>query len=701
MVKIIDEMASLRAWEMTEESVKNEIRQLLQDDRQAIESFVKMHKGMQEYVKNGYTNAQKVNMSKNYMRETYDNRFSTMIAPAQDEAEMRRKGYKLVKKLDTIGTGKVAVGLYMSKDMIKQPFNKSALRIVGYGQEGIPMMQMEYFAQNQDAYKTVKEDLKFQKKMDAISVELIMKGKQPSTEEAVMPVFDEEGNVVDYLYTRSVSDKIQYMGLEFDGAESIGRGFAHEVDQEESLKHNQVIWEELMLDMAKNKGASNVNAKMKEYVEINVKSQIGIVADIAKILPKEYKDALYRLKKHTNVIDGMVEEEVVQAIVGKHVWENLNDAERTNLRSQLADGKLWVRRDMLLPMFGVRDLSAMDAKAAKLIPQAIQTYIRHLEGLWKSFVALYKVDVVIKTLPVLIGNFLSNFVSGLMTGENPISIVKNYIAAWTELNHYIETKQKIAQLQADRALGRNKEEIDRELDRLISDLESSPLKPLVEAGLYTQIVEETEAANYTSSNRIARWLDEKKDPLPEFVQKGLDVLWVDNKTALFQMLHAATAKSDFVARYSQFVYGKQKEVKKQEKELGRKLTEKEINDIEQKTIKFVRTAFVNYASPDSAFLQYMNDMGFVMFTKYAVRIQAAIQQLFAKYPVRAAAALFGQELMFGATGWDPEDITEKAFFTHGTNIFYSPSVLNMIKDVLEPHAVTYAAAVLKAVTPTN
>ena len=703
MVKIIDEMVSLRAWEMTEESAKNEIKKLLQEDRKAVENFVKLHKGMQEYVKNGYTDAQKINMSKNYARETYDNRYSTVLAPISDEVTMRQRGYKLVKIVDTVGggkTGKRAVGLYVSTDMVKQPFNKSALRIIGHAQEGIPMVQMEYFAQNTDAYKTAREDLKFLKKLDAISVEMILRGKEPQVETSVMPVFNEEGVVVDYVYPRSMADKIQHMGIEFDGTEAIGRGFSHEVDQEESLKHNQVLWEELMLDVAKNKGGSTVNSKMKEYVKIDMHSQIDIVADIAKILPKEFKDALYKLKKSTDT-QGMAAEDVVRSAVGERVWEHLNDAEKANLRSQLAGGTLWVRRDMLLPMFGVRDLSMMDMKVARLIPQAIRTYIRHLEGLWKSFVAIYKVDVVIKTLPVLVGNFISNFMSGIMAGENPIEIVKNYIAAWTELNHYIATKQKIAQLQADMALGKDREAIQKELDRLLGDLDSSALKPLVDAGLYTQIVEETEAANYTSSNRITRWLEGHQERLPELVRKGLDVLWIDNKTALFQALHAATAKSDFVARYSQFVYAKRKEIRKQEKLLGRKLTQKEINSVEDKTIDFVRTAFVNYTAPDSAFLQYLNDMGLVMFTKYAIRIQVAIQQLFAKYPTRAAAALFGQEIMFGAIGWEPEDIVEKSFLTHGTNIFYSPHVLDMFKEILTPHALEYAMGVMKAITPTK
>lgn len=698
IVKMIDEMISLKAWEMTDESAKNEIRNLLEVDRKAVEGYVKLHKGMQEYVKKGYTVGQKLNMPKNYHRETYDNRYSNMMAPLSEKAVMERKGYKLLREVPTVGGSKATMGLYISKDMVKQPFNKSALRIIGTDQDGIPLMQMEYYARNIDAYKTAKDARTHQKKVDAISVELVMRGKTPALEEAIMPVFNDKGEVVDYVYTTAVEDKMKHMGLELDGTESIGRGFAHEVDKEESLKHNQVLWEEMMLDLARNKGFSNINKNLKEYVEINVASDIGVVADIARILPKEYKDALYTLKKNTNALDDLVALDVVESVVGERVWKELNDAEKENLRVQLSGGKLWLRRDMLLPMFGARDLSIMNNKYTKFIPQAIQTFIRHLEGLWKSFVSLYKIDVVVKTIPVFVGNFISNFMSGLMAGENPIDIVKNYIAAWTELNHYIDTKQKIARLHADIALGKDADAVQVELARLVSDLESSSLKPLVDAGLYTQIVEETEAVNYTSSNRIARWAQMRQEVLPDLVRKGMDVLWVTEKTAMFQVLHAAQAKSDFVARYSQFVYAKKKEVRKLEKSLGRKLTESEINKIEHKTIKFVRTAFVNYTSPDSPLLQYLNDMGFVLFTKYAIRIQAAIHQLFAKYPVRAAAALFGQELMFGAIGWEPDDVTEKALFTHGTDIFYSPDILDMFKNVFVPQTFEYANDLRKIVT---
>lgn len=74
-------------------------------------------------------------------------------------------------------------------------------------------------------------------------------------------------------------------------------------------------------------------------------------------------------------------------------------------------GKLWVRRDMLLPLFGFRDVSITNAMLVKELPLAVKTLIRKSEKLVeKEMVSLYKIDVVIKTLPVIMGNITSNLV---------------------------------------------------------------------------------------------------------------------------------------------------------------------------------------------------------------------------------------------------------------------------------------------------
>ena len=64
--------------------------------------------------------------------------------------------------------------------------------------------------------------------------------------------------------------------------------------------------------------------------------------------------------------------------------------------------------------------------------------------------------------------------------------------------------------------------------------------------------------------------------------------------------------------------------------------------------------FINYDVPTSRGLQYMNDMGAVMFTKYNIRIQKALFQLLKKRPATAMAqALFINTFTSMESGIDP------------------------------------------------
>ena len=700
VAELIDELVSMKAWVATGEEVKTKTRELLSEEKEAVVAFAKLQKGMHKYLLDTYTDGRRINEKKGYIRETYDERVSSIIAPAADVKEMRDRGYKLVKKVkmaDALATGQ-EMALYVASNMVKQPINKTAIRVTGAKQAGLTVFEMLMRAGDEMASTHAKSAIAYQKKVTALKMELVMQGKAVDLEGILSPEFDANGRIVDYRHTVTMTDKIQHLGLEMDGPESIGRGFAHQVDEEQSEMQNEVIWEELLVDLAKNKGKSNINRDFKEYIAIDINSDVKIVQDVARILPPTFKAKLSKLRSEVRKApnEPMVSEATAQTMYGK-AWDRLDEKEKLNARAQLQSGKLWVRRDMLLPMFGVRDMSMVDLPGLKHLPAAMKRWIRFLENYWKSFVSMYKVDVVIKTLPVIMLNVMSNVVSGMLAGENPIEIVKNYIAAWTELDNYIKMKERVAELNAELALGdRSSDSIRRELEKLVNDMKESPIAPLVTAGLYTQIVEETEAANYTSSNRIARALDDKLDMLPTMVRKGVDLLWVREKTALFQLVHAATAKSDFVARYSQFAYAKKKEVAKKEKELKRKLKEDEIKEIERKIIKVVRTAYVNYAAPDSPALQYANDMGLLLFTRYAIRVQAALHQLAMGHPVRMAVALIGQEVMAGGIGWEPEDVTEKSFMTHGLDIFYTPDVQQMIENVVIPQMYTNVKEAIKA-----
>ena len=79
---------------------------------------------------------------------------------------------------------------------------------------------------------------------------------------------------------------------------------------------------------------------------------------------------------------------------------------------------------------------------------------------------------------------------------------------------------------------------------------------------------------------------------------------------------------DFTSKYVLYKYSMEK--------ADRKLSHEE-------AIQRASDAFVNYDIPTSAELQYMNDMGLMMFTKYRLRIQRAMLTLMKERPGSALA----------------------------------------------------------------
>jgi len=110
--------------------------------------------------------------------------------------------------------------------------------------------------------------------------------------------------------------------------------------------------------------------------------------------------------------------------------------------------------------------------------------------------------------------------------------------------------------------------------------------------------------------------------LPEAVKKTGKFFYMAHDTPLYKLMYQGTHLSDFIARYTLY-----------EHMISRKknpLTEKE-------AIQLSVEAFVNYDIPTHRFIQYMNDMGMIWFTKYYMRIQKVIMFLMRDNPGRTLA----------------------------------------------------------------
>ena len=70
--------------------------------------------------------------------------------------------------------------------------------------------------------------------------------------------------------------------------------------------------------------------------------------------------------------------------------------------------------------------------------------------------------------------------------------------------------------------------------------------------------------------------------------------------------------------------------------------------------------FINYEYPDNKYLQYANDMGLFMFTKFLLRVQPVIAKQFDKHTANAVASVAVQQYLGNVS-----DIPDSAMVLRG------------------------------------
>ena len=156
----------------------------------------------------------------------------------------------------------------------------------------------------------------------------------------------------------------------------------------------------------------------------------------------------------------------------------------------------------------------------------------------------------------------------------------------------------------------------------------------MEAGSLPSIVEDVEADEELFSYKTD--LSEKTEKftglLPKSVRTAGKLLYVTHDTTLYKVLSQGTQISDFLARYTLY----QHSISKKRDPLTHTEAVIEASD-----------AFVNYDSPSGRGLQLANDLGLIMFTKYYLRVQRAIQQAVADHPIRALTLAVADNYILG------------------------------------------------------
>jgi hypothetical protein len=254
-------------------------------------------------------------------------------------------------------------------------------------------------------------------------------------------------------------------------------------------------------------------------------------------------------------------------------------------------------------------------------------YMTRGERAWQEVVREIKTIYVIKNVSTMVGNNLSNISQLLASGVSLKSIREHLPVAMKSATAYMADTEELRELENQLATGYtqgNDAGIERKIVRLRDAIARNPAREMIEAGLMPSIVEDIGEADdpFSYKTELAKKTERFTDKLNPKVKEAAKFVYMTRDGKLYKALHQATQISDFVARYVMY----QHRISQEENPLSKAAAIQEVSE-----------AFVNYDIAMHRNIQFMDDMGLFMFTKYFLRMQKVLLKMGRENPARVLA----------------------------------------------------------------
>jgi exodeoxyribonuclease-5 len=630
IISMIDQLATLNAVEQVnprdlDNALKVINHEMSRTDDNGIVFLMGMADNFKRSAQNDLFGGNPVQMRKGYVYDITDGdiNIEVIVDTPENRERMENLGMELIGEVQrdrndqTTNSRRLMYRGYRGVNT----WQKAAVSLTGRQGQGVDLFEISGFDPQQTAWSLGQ----MKGLTNAQAKKQFKNGAVPAEEVIAIPVLNSQGSIVNYRYEMSLENKQKYLknGRNNDYFDQvIPRQFGSIQDRVATVDiNNQVAaliyeeWERFKDD--------------PKYNLVNIgKHGNKRSKDMWNVIPREMKDSLQQAFQGTEFVDGKK----------RLVAFPLRD-EAVNL------------------VLGFRKLSILDLPAPggkKLIRGKNATFAaKTAEKIWQEMMKLVRIKMAIINPQVVIGNLSSNFAILLAKGI-PVEYIKAKTPeAIRSMRQYQRDVQRIDELQ--RLIGvrqlekKNTSKLKLERDRLIEELSRNPVRDLVQSGLFTSIVEEqTEDEDTYREWVVSSLLEKTTGAIPKGAVKVAKEAHMLPGTTAFNMAIAATQYGDFIGRYVMFKY--QTEVQKMDR---------------KESINQALAHFIYYDMPQNRWLQFANDNGFFMFSKFFLRIQPVVAQLFASNPVKATAVIAMQQaLMPGPTD---ENIGTFALFNNWDN----------------------------------
>lgn len=618
---IIDQLASLYALRYTNAGQITAAAKIMADEAKrgnesGIELVLRLHKSLQQQSKEQLFNGSEALMTKGYLPEIYDPKKEVLVATEKDGAELIKQGFTKGKKTvaydPTDPSRNVERRLYTRDGGGLRPWLSGATSFTGEVAKGSRSRSDN--VKDLADWKVNKRELEsmYKAKQASMKTEFVYDPDfDPSKvpDHFAAPILNAEGDITDYRYLmrEEVKDDKDVLNRDnrFDKLFGVFAGSIY--DKTSTKEHNrkviQTLHDQYNADFA---------TKSVSYRKLGLKSTDPELRDIYRMLPEDTKQAI------------------------KEIW----GTDYILVRSDLMDITFGYRKQSISDAFTKEQKNVVEQLFVSLATHAMgdkAAYnIRRAEDVWQEIVGEVKDILVIKNVKTLLGNIGSNVSLLYWHGVPFKDMVKYHRIALKGVTTYRADSAALIELETKLTAGiitTSEAAMKKEIARLKTALDANPVKELIDAGLMPSIVEDVSLDDdvYSYKSRLTDYVDAHTNKWNKHIIKAARAGYMSKDTDTYKVLRHATQLSDFVARYTLYQH----------------VTNKKDNPMSKAdAVNLASDSFINYDIPSHRNLQYMNDMGFVMFTKYYLRIQKVIAHLYADKPGRAMAMLmFDQYVM--------------------------------------------------------
>jgi hypothetical protein len=431
---------------------------------------------------------------------------------------------------------------------------------------------------------------------DPLLVAKITADRTKETGLALMPLFDENGNL--FAYERSIDPAmLDWLQLKTNMSQAMGIRSGRQVEEALSHELNKTLINRLRDMWNKDK-----LIRSSEYINL-FKSNDPIHKDAVKIFSNETMEYIRaRFPEGFYVRKDMIDDAIGyrSASIGD-VWTG-NSRWSPATQEQV--------KKILMGMFGNK---------------AYQYAVR-AESLLQNVIQDLRVAIVIKSIIVPMANAASNIYQLIGRGVPVVQIFRSIPKKTSEIEAW--HKSRIRQIEAEAELMATTDILERRrLEAEIQTIKDSHKRlsiwPLLQAGEFSSISDAGSRDDILlSEGKLSEYLERAVNKLPKSIQTAGKYAIISKDTALFRALQKSVEYGDFVAKsifYDDLV---KRQGKTKEEALGR-----------------VTEEFVNYDRLPGRDRAYLESIGLLWFYNFKIRSSKVAVSMIRNNPVHSLISM--------------------------------------------------------------